>query len=223
MLTYAERLRAGEPVSDDEFDAVYPAAIRAVSFRHWTPVRVGRRAAQLLTEIGGATRVLDVGAGPGKFCIVGALSTGASYTGVEQRLGLVEAAVAAGLRFGADRARVVHANLLDFDCSGFDGFYFYNPFREQIEIDEYPIDEKVERSQTSFKSYIATTIAALIRAPVGTAAVTFHGFGGRMPPQYRKVISEEILGGELALWVRSSYSSMVKDHDSGGERWSTWD
>jgi hypothetical protein len=210
MLVYGQRLRAGDPVSDEEFDAVYPPAVRAASARHWTPVQVARRAAQLLTETGGAARVLDIGAGPGKFCIVGALCTSGSFTGVEQRLNLVEAALAATPRFGAQRARVVHANLLDFDCSGFDGFYFYNPFREQIELDDDPIDGNLERSQENFKSYIATTIATLIRAPVGTAVVTFHGFGGRMPPQYRRVITQMVNGGELALWIRSSYSAMLK-------------
>ncbi len=221
MLKYANRLRAGLPVSDGEFDAVYSAPIRIVSFRHWTPVDVGRRAAKLLTEVGRATRVLDVGAGPGKFCIIGSLCTAASFTGVEQRLNLVESAVAAGARFGAERARVVHANLVDFNCSGFDGFYLYNPFREQIELDDYPIDENIERSEAQFKTYISTTIATLIRAPVGTAVVTYHGLGERMPAQYRRVITEEIFGGELALWVRSSYSAMLRNREAAEERAAT--
>ena len=41
---------------------------------HWTPVHVARRAAQFLVT-GPETRVLDVGSGPGKFCLVGALAT----------------------------------------------------------------------------------------------------------------------------------------------------
>lgn len=136
MLKYGARLRAGEPISDEEFDAVYSSEVRSLSLRHWTPVSVARRAAYLLTGLGGATHILDVGAGPGKFCIVGALSTTAHFVGVEHRRRLVEVAQMAAVRFGADRAHVVHANLLDFDCRTFDGFYFYNPFREQLDSDE---------------------------------------------------------------------------------------
>src|ERR1022692_688813 len=58
----------------------------------------------------------------------------------------------------------------------------------------------------SSKTYIACAIANLLRASVGTSVVTFHGFGGRMPPQYRRVLSEQTHGGELALWVRAPHS-----------------
>jgi SAM-dependent methyltransferase len=194
-------------VSDDEFDSVYSEQVRSASFRHWTPVAVARRAAQLLTGVGGATRILDVGAGPGKFCIVGALTTAARFAGIEQRPSLVEAAAVAVERFGTDRASVVHANMMDFDCTPFDGFYFFNPFRELVELcDAYPIDRTIDTSVALFKTYIACAIANLLRASVGTSVVTFHGFGGRMPPQYRRVLSEQTHGGELALWVRAPHS-----------------
>jgi SAM-dependent methyltransferase len=203
MLKYGARLRAGEPISDEEFDAVYSPDVKSLSLRHWTPVSVARRAAYLLTDLGGAMHILDVGAGPGKFCIVGALSTTAHFVGVEHRRRLVEAAQIAAVRFGADRAHVVHGNLLDFDCRAFDGFYFYNPFREQLDSEQISIDLEVARSATNFKMYVATTIAKLIGAPLGTAVVTYCGFGGRMPPEYRRVLREEIGNAELALWVRS--------------------
>ena len=173
-----------------------------------------RRQAQLLTEVGGATRVLDVGAGPGKFCIVGALSTSASYTGVEQRLNLVQAAIAAGLRFGADRARVVHANLLDFDCSGFDGFYLYNPFREQIEIDECPIDETADRSPAQFWSYIATTIAALADPSVKPIDQNTARYFNRLAidDSYAGMADSEQEGERLARLLGNKSRLMMGNH-----------
>jgi predicted RNA methylase len=205
MLSCATRLRSGEKVFDAEFDAVYPDKVRAISYRHWTPVAVARRAAQLLTE-NGATNVLDVGAGPGKFCIIGALTTAAHFTGIEQRLNLVELAESAALRFGAPRARILRANILTFDCSPFDGFYFYNPFQEQIENHPVPIDWNLERSRTLYNMYVAAATASLIRAPAGAAVVTYHGFGGPMPPQYRPVHREGAGGAEIVLWVRVGHS-----------------
>mgnify|MGYP000969840975 CR=1 FL=1 len=69
---------------DDRFDLAYPPEIRAKSKAHWTPVSIARRAAEFLVREPG-TRVLDIGCGPGKFCIVGALGTEGRFTGIEQR------------------------------------------------------------------------------------------------------------------------------------------
>src|SRR3954471_8285376 len=90
--------RTAHPLpSDVEFDDVYDPEIRALSPQHWTPVQVAARAATLLTQAG-ATRILDVGSGAGKFCIAGALSTDAHFTGVERRGRLVETARRAATR-----------------------------------------------------------------------------------------------------------------------------
>lgn len=205
MLNCAARLRSGETVSDTEFDAVYPEELRYISCHHWTPVAIACRAAQMLAETG-ATNVLDVGAGPGKFCIIGALTTPAYYTGIEQRPNLVQVAQVAARRFGADRAIVVRANIASFESRSFNGFYFYNPFREQIADDTLPIDHSLQRSRTLYNLYVAAASASLVRAPAGTAVVTYRGFGGPLPPQYRRVRSEGPAAAEIALWVREGDS-----------------
>src|SRR5258708_32599839 len=84
--------------------------IRALSGQHWTPVAVAARAADLLTRAG-ATRILDVGAGVGKFCIVGALSTAAEFVGVERREGLVQVARRAAAQVGSKRPPFIHSNM----------------------------------------------------------------------------------------------------------------
>jgi len=208
MLRYADRLRAGEEVSDDEFDQVYSEEVKSISFRHWSPVAVAKRAARLLEQMG-ATRVLDIGAGSGKFCVVGALATSGRFTGIEQRRSLVDVARMAAVRFGAERTHFVHTNMVDFDWEPFDGFYFYNPFQEQVEDGLYPIDQTITRSPDLHKAYLASATAKLIRAPVGTAVVTYCGFGGVMPSEYRCVHREEFHEASLILWVRAGYSKMV--------------
>lgn len=216
-LDVARRLRAGERVPDAQFDQLFTLETRSVSFRHWTPVSVASRAACLLTEAG-ATEILDVGSGPGKVCLVGALRTSARFTGVEQRRRLVEEAHIAAIELGADRVRFVHANFVEFDCAPFDGFYFYNPFQEQLEEDDLcPIDETVKRSPILHRTYVATVIAALIRAPVGTLVASFHGVGAPMPRQYRRLYGEQVGGGELALWIRVASQDQARDPDRGPE------
>ena len=218
FLRYAARLHVGKKVSDEQFDAVFGERQRAVSFRHWTPVAVACRAARLLTEMG-ATRILDVGAGVGKFCIVGALTTGAAFCGVERRGNLVEIARAAAVRFGAGRATFTHANILDFDSDRFDGFYIYNPFEEHLEWDPVPIDHDVETSPDLHRMCVASTTAKLIRARPGTTVVTFNGLGGPMPPHYRQVRSERFCDADLTLWIKKADTESVADESSSaGDR-----
>jgi type I restriction-modification system DNA methylase subunit len=66
---------------DEDFDLIFPLEIRRKSATHFTPIKIAKAAAEFLaTEPG--IRILDVGSGAGKFCIVGALITNAHYTGV---------------------------------------------------------------------------------------------------------------------------------------------
>src|SRR5262249_782800 len=96
-------------LDDDRFDLVYPPEIRDVSFRHWTPVIIARQAAAFLVGKPG-TRVLDIGCGPGKFCIAGALATPGKFTGVEQRKHLCDLARSLIQQANISNAEIVHAN-----------------------------------------------------------------------------------------------------------------
>ncbi len=189
--------------SDRAFDRVYPAAIRFLSRQHWTPVRVARRAAQLLGQAQ-ARAILDIGSGPGKFCIVGALSTGASFTGVERRAHLVDAARAAAAQLGARRARFVRADFLDFDFQPFDGFYLFNPFFEQLgDRKMIPIDGRGERSRRLYQRYVMAIEQKLAAAAAGTAVVTYYGFGGILPAGYTQLHEERAGGDWLVLWKKA--------------------
>ena len=90
----AELLRARQPIEDAAFDQRYDEHVRRMSAVHWTPLAIAARAAALLAPEPGR-RVLDVGAGPGELCRVGALGLGGHRTGLEQHQALVSAAIPA--------------------------------------------------------------------------------------------------------------------------------
>jgi hypothetical protein len=188
--------------SDAEFDSAYDLQIRELSQQHWTPVRVAARVAQLLTRAG-ATRILDVGSGAGKFCIVGALSTDAEFVGVEQRGYLVDIAKRTSLRFGAARATFVHANVAGFPFEGFNGVYLYNPFHEQISKYLTQIDGGIERSPGVYRQLVRSTMEKLAAMAPPVAVVTFNGFGGSMPPEYDFRGDEPAGNDQLELWVKT--------------------
>jgi predicted RNA methylase len=187
--------------SDVEFDSVYDGQIRDLSEQHWTPVLVAARAAHLLT-CAGATRILDVGSGAGKFCIVGALSTQAAFVGVERRGYLVDVGRQTALRLGADRATFVHASADSFSFEGFNGVYLYNPFYEQISRFLVQIDSAIERSRDVFRHFVNSTMNKLAAMAAPVAVVTFHGFGGLLPSGYEFRYVEPAGNDELDLWVK---------------------
>jgi SAM-dependent methyltransferase len=198
----AAALKSGYLVGDQTFDRVYPSELRFLSRQHWTPVSVAARAARLLVEAG-ATRILDAGCGPGKFCITGALTTDATFTGIEQRQRLVQIACAVGFRLGANKARFIHANILGYAFDRFDGFYFYNPFQECAESGLVRIDDTVALSPPQFHRSVLATARKLARLPVGVAVATYHGFGGVMPQNYSCMHREKAGTDRLDLWIKT--------------------
>ncbi|HEY2896964.1 MAG TPA: methyltransferase domain-containing protein [Gemmatimonadaceae bacterium] len=113
---------------DSAFDELVLPELRHLSHAHWTPVEVAIRATALLSPTP-HMRVLDVGAGVGKLCAVGALSSNAVWYGVEQHEELVNAARRLTRALGiANRTQFLHGDVFAIDWSDFDALYLYNPF-----------------------------------------------------------------------------------------------
>jgi SAM-dependent methyltransferase len=199
-----ETIRTSVDVSampDTEFDSIYEERIRRLSAQHWTPVKVAARAAKVLTRAG-AKRILDVGSGVGKFCIVGALTTDAHFVGVERREDLVEIARGAAARLEAAQATFVHGNVDVFPFAGFDGFYLYNPFHEQINRQVAPIDGAFPRSNAAYRRFLDKTTKKLAALPAPIAVVMFHGFGGSLSKEYTFRGDEPAGNDWLELWTK---------------------
>ena len=201
MRGLLERVRTGAHVWNAQFDRILPFHWRRLSIMHWTPVHVARRAAQLLVT-GPETRVLDVGSGTGKFCLVAALATLGHFTGVEQRAYLVEFSRSFAYTYAIPRVCFLRANARDLDWSCYNAFYFYNPFYENLDPDK-KIDKHVELSLSLNDQYIRMAQERLAEAPSGTRVVTFHGMGGEMPDGYERVLQEFQDTGFLELWIMS--------------------
>jgi hypothetical protein len=190
------------PAEDILFDAVYPTTVQLISSRFWTPVAVAQRAASLL-RAAGARRVLDVGAGVGKFVLVAASSVPElDFVGIEQRAYLVEMARSARLRLGIPNARFHVADVTAVPWDGFDAFYFYNPFAENLFVERNCIDDRVELTKQRFVRDVLCVEHALRTAPMGSLAVTYHGSSGRIPGCYDLLTSERSGTDWLRLWAK---------------------
>jgi SAM-dependent methyltransferase len=206
----SRRLRAGRLVLDADFDTWLPSSVRHVSARHWTQVGVAVRVSRWL-QASGVSTVLDVGSGAGKFCAVGALSSGISFTGLERRPHLVDVAHRLALRFGvAERARFVHGDLDAVDFRSFDALYFYNPFGENVMPLVDRLDDSVELGYRRFDRDVTKVQELLGQMPVGARLVTYNGYGGRVPDSFDLVQAKPAGVNMLRLWRKA------REHDTGG-------
>ncbi len=189
--------------SDARFDSLLPDGLRkTVSSLHWTPVQVARRAAELLVTTP-HSRILDVGSGVGKFCVVGALSTAGRFYGIEQRAHLTDVASQIAKKLGvANRTEFMSEDLRKLDWSLFDGFYLYNPFIENLYPAGNRIDAQSEFSAKNYVELIQWVQQRLHTLPLQTRIVTYHGFGGEMPPGYKLMHEEPADVDFIRLWVK---------------------
>lgn len=196
----AETLRAGGVIRDYAFDYFLPPALSAVSGEHWTPVRVAIRAARWFLETDART-VLDVGSGAGKFCVIAALVTGREVIGLEHRPALIAAATELARTFGvADRVRFVEGAVGHTPLDGYDGYYLFNPFGENLLGTSGVLDAEVEVSHTRWLRDVQATEALLDRLPVGARVVTYNGFGGSFSDAYELTRVDLTATCTLKLW-----------------------
>lgn len=190
-------MRRGALVDDRAFDVVYPPSLRRLSSMHWTPVEAALRAAKLLAPRPDA-RVLDVGSGVGKFCIVAAASVRAEVVGIEHRARLVDVARRSAASFDVD-VTFVRGTIEDCDPGEIDGVYLFNPFAENLCSADDRIDETVELSESRFVRDVAAVSRFLRATRPGTRVVTYCGFGGQMPEGYALLERRHM---SLELWEK---------------------
>ena len=185
-------------IEDEKFDQIYPARIRKLSPLQWSPVRVAAKAAKLLVTVPGR-RVLDIGCGPGKFCLVGAAVTKGHFTGIEQRADLATVARKAAVRLRSDNVEIIHNNITEITFSDYDAFYLYNPFEENM-VRGVKIDSAIPLSPILFKRYNNYVAANLGSMPIGTRVVTYAGYADEIPACYQCELA--LFRDELKLWIK---------------------
>jgi SAM-dependent methyltransferase len=185
-------------ITDAEFDAIFPEKIRELATTHWTPVAVAKLAADYLVDAPG-TRVLDIGSGVGKFCVIGAVHTKGHFTGVEQRQQLVDVANEVAAAYWLPNVAFLKKNMMSIVFSDYDAFYFYNSFEENIDVIN-KIDDTQMLSPELYHSYSTYVCAQLALMPIGTRVVTYFSPLDIIPGNYR--LQHTLIGGALRFWER---------------------
>lgn len=186
-------------VNDAAFDWLYPEKMQQLSRRHWTPLSIAKAAARFLANEPGK-KILDIGSGVGKFCLVGArFYPETNFYGIEQRKELYEYAQEAKAATQVQNANFIHGNFTQEDLSVYDGFYFYNSFFENL-VDQDQIDNKVEYSTSLYNYYSRFLFKKLTSSASGTRLVTYHSLEDEVPPCFQLVdVSTDLM---LKMWIR---------------------
>jgi SAM-dependent methyltransferase len=194
-----ELLRLSIDITDEQFDAIYPGNIRPLAYKHWTPVAVAKTASGFLVGWPGS-RVLDIGSGAGKFCMVGASVTKGHFTGVEQREELVELSRRLSASYFIPNVKFIHANIMSVNFRDYDSFYFYNPFHENIALHDR-IDGTVALNARLFDMYSQYTFEQLSCLARGARLATYNTPVTSVPRSFRLV--DCLYNGSLSLWEKT--------------------
>lgn len=185
--------------SDLNFNSLYPDAIREAADKHWTRIEVAKKAAEFLA-ISSEAKVLDIGSGAGKFCIVAAHEYPKThFFGVEQRQNLVDISNGLAKEFNLHNVSFICDNICNIDFKKFDHFYFYNSFYENVPGTQ-KIDYAIKYSEDLYNFYNRYLYKQLNKKQAGTRLVTYHSFGSEIPPGYQVVQTD--YSDFLKFWIK---------------------
>lgn len=185
--------------SDKAFNALLPVELRKQDAAFFTPAHIALKAAQWLTA-GTYRRVLDIGAGAGKFCVAGAIYGNGFFYGIEHRASLVSIANKIIAHYKLQNAVVNEGNIASVSFSDYDAFYLYNPFEENLRIED-KLNDEIQLSAELYCANIDYTRNQLDLAREGARLVTYHGWGDKAVPQSFSCI-KSLFNEDLKFWVK---------------------
>jgi len=195
---YAQNLKRKllqkELITDDYFDLVFSPEVRSFSQIHWTPLVVATKATEVLKQMK-VERLLDVGSGCGKFCLITSILSEIEVTGVEQREFLYSASKKAKNAFRLPQLKFMSGSAFDLSWKEFDCVYFFNPFCEQ-KTPERRMKNDVPMNESLYSTYLQLTLNRLREQKIGSKVMTYYGLGAELPEDY-SLIYQKSLGSDF--------------------------
>lgn len=191
-------MKLNEEVKDEEFDQLYPEPVRKLANRHFTPIAIAKQAAAFLSNNSRA-KILDIGSGAGKFCMVGSVFTNAHFTGVEQREYFYHLSNTILKYHHLHNVKFIHSNITKIKFTDYNAIYFFNSFHENIDSSAL-LDCTVDTGIELYTLYTQYVNEQLSRMPGGTRLVTYWSNGKEVPSEYRILSSD--YKGKLLFWEK---------------------
>ncbi|MFN6947119.1 MAG: methyltransferase domain-containing protein [Cytophagaceae bacterium] len=186
------------PLNDNYFDKIYPDYIQRISKRNWSSILAAKKASEFLFTKPGC-KILDIGSGVGKFCIVGAMNTKGFFYGVEYRRDFIHISQQVKNHYSLTNVTFLHENILNINFTLYDAFYFFNSFYEYLDKD----CAKDFQSRPSLDVYIKCRNYMhfqLTQAPINTRVVTHSGLDSEIPLCYK--LKKIDYKNDLKFWIK---------------------
>lgn len=193
-----KNLKLNKGIEDKLFNTLYSLSIKKLSEHHWTPVEVAKLAADYLVDKP-KCKVLDIGSGVGKFCLIGATSTKGRFYGVEQRSRLVKLSQKIANTHKIKNVEFIHSNITQVSFSKYNSFYFYNSFYENIGRFQ-AIDTTIPLEEKLYYSYSQYVENQLKKTPIGTRLVTYWSEWLEIPEGFD--LEFTAYDGKLNFWEK---------------------
>ncbi|UKJ05916.1 class I SAM-dependent methyltransferase [Solitalea lacus] len=187
--------------SNTNFDKLYPPKMQQLSGKHFTPMAVAVKAATYLVE-GSGVKILDIGSGVGKFCLIAANRfPEIQFYGVENRKDLIDYAEEAKETLMVKNAHFILSDFAKINFSNFDHFYFYNSFFENlVEDEDHLFEGSLGLSGALYERYTNVLHTIFKNRPLGTKIVTYQSSHHEIPSNYQLV--ESHFNSKLNFWVK---------------------
>ncbi|MFK7785397.1 MAG: methyltransferase domain-containing protein [Crocinitomicaceae bacterium] len=183
---------------DTAFENALKRSVQGHSYIHWTPLEVIKTAVRWLgTE--GDNKILDIGSGVGKFCLIGAMNSTAQFAGVEIRKNLIDQATELRKELGLSNVKFIHSDIREIDFHEYTSFYFYNPFCEHMALSG-GIDDQIQFDEEAFYTYQDFVEDQLKRTPKGTKLVKYCSPDFDISTDFD--LADMYFEGQLQLWIK---------------------
>ena len=194
-----EKLKFGLAITDEEFDALFPNEFHEHSNRHYTSVFIAQKAIGFLAE-DPTVKILDIGSGTGKFCLIGAATRPNTFTGVEYRSQFAEIAEEVAKEYELNNVEFIGDTVLNIDFGSYHNFYMFNPFLEHKDSSAKMDNTALHLSDTYevFRSNVYDQFAQL---PVGVKVATYYVGREQFPDSFEQVAS--FYGDTLKFWLKT--------------------
>ncbi|MDF3818748.1 methyltransferase [Leptospira sp. 96542] len=200
FLNWKQKISVVETITDLEFDSIFPEGIKNISPYQWTPVSVIQTISEYLkTEP--VSAFLDLGSGPGKLAILLSLWHSFPIKGIEVRKNLFDFAEVIKEKLEIPNLEFFNRDFLHFDLSQFSHVYCFNPMYEQM-TGKHSIDDSLPKSSILYIQNLLRLKERFKDLKLGSKIITYHGFGGKMPDNFRLIKKIELESGDVEIWEK---------------------